>query len=65
MTEDYTPEFLFKTFREIDQGLYTNAHFSHSNVVMVSKEHYDVLCDAHTKLIEIADEIKQHSEVEE
>ena len=52
MTEHYTPEFLFKVFQEIDQGLYTNAKFSHSNVVMVSKEHYGVLCDTAEKLQE-------------
>lgn len=48
----YTPEFVHKVFQDIDQGLYTNAHFSNSNVVMVSKDHYDALCDAWEKLHE-------------
>ena len=45
-------KFVYEVFQEIDQGLYTNAHFSNSNVVMVSKDHYDALCDAWEKLHE-------------
>ena len=48
----YTPDFVYEVFQEIDQGLYTNEHFSKSNVVLVSKDHYDALCDAWEKLHE-------------
>jgi len=44
---NYDAEFVFKIFQEIDQGLYTNVHFSHANVVMVSKEHYEALANAY------------------
>jgi hypothetical protein len=46
MNDQYTAEFVFKTFTDIDQGHYHNAHFSHANVVIVSKEHYYRLVDA-------------------
>lgn len=45
-SEHFSPEFVYKTFQDIDRGEYTNAHFSNANVVMVSKEHYAALVDA-------------------
>lgn len=46
-------EEVFKTFCDIDQGLYTNASFSHANVVLVSKELYYTLLDSHERLAEL------------
>jgi DNA-binding PucR family transcriptional regulator len=53
MDEQYTPEFVYETFQQISQGLYTNAQFSHANVVMISREHYDVLQDAWEEVREL------------
>lgn len=47
----HTPESVYSVFREIDEGLYTNASFSDANVIMVTKEHYAALEDAWYKLI--------------
>jgi hypothetical protein len=49
----HTPESLFEIFMHIDAGHYTNAHFSDSNVVMVSKEHYDALVEAFERMKEL------------
>lgn len=46
MNYQYTSKFVFDIFKDIDQGRYHNAHFSHANVVMVSKEHYAALIEA-------------------
>lgn len=37
---------VLQTFSDIDKGIYTNASFSHANVVMVSKDHYASLLDS-------------------
>lgn len=49
----YTPEFVYKTFQDIDAGLYTNAAFSHANVVMLSREYFSILEDAYYKMSEL------------
>lgn len=53
---DYSPEFVYKTFQDIDAGLYTNAAFSHANVVMLSREYFSILQDAHDKIKELENE---------
>ena len=45
-SENFSSEFVYKLFQEIDRGDYHNAHFSSANVVMTSKEHYSALADA-------------------
>lgn len=47
---NHTSESVYKTFLDIDHGLYTNAIFSNANVVMLSKESFDALMDAWEKL---------------
>jgi hypothetical protein len=58
MSEQHTQESVFKTFQHIDAGYYTNARFSGTNVVMVSKEHYDLLVEAfeHMKELDLKNE---------
>ena len=53
---NYDAEFVYKTFQDIDAGLYTNAIFSHANVVMLSREYFSILQDAHDKIKELENE---------
>lgn len=59
MNEQYTPEFVYETFQQISQGLYTNAQFSQANVVMISREHYDVLQDAWEEVCELKRQVAE------
>jgi hypothetical protein len=38
-------ETILETYRLVDSGVKNHAAFSDSNVVMISKEYYDYLCD--------------------
>lgn len=59
MSDQHSPESVYKTFQEIAAGHYTNAHFSHADVVMVSKEHYAMLCTAWELFVETDDISKE------
>ena len=45
MSTQHTPESVYKIFQEINQGLCSNAIFSGTEVVMLSREYFDVLTD--------------------
>lgn len=38
-------EDIVEAFRQVDAGMAHNVHLSHSNVVMISRDHYAALCD--------------------
>lgn len=38
-------EDIVEAFRRVDAGMGHNTHLSHSNVVMISRDHYAALCD--------------------
>ncbi len=42
----HSDQVIVDTFRDINEGKYTNASFSDANVVMVSKELYAILQEA-------------------
>lgn len=61
--EKHSPESVYRTFMDIDNGLFTNASFSHANVVMVSRELYATLGDAYDRLTELG--IKLYDDTDE
>lgn len=41
----HSDEDIVSAFRQVDAGMAHNVHLSHSNVVMISRDHYAALCD--------------------